>query len=64
VTPEPFLVVLFSTLHSKPEFYECVTVCGRRQLDYALSTCHDVVQLNTVCTVKVKLGYVIVRSKA
>ena len=46
--PEPFLVVLFSTLHSKPEFYECVTVNGRRHLDFALSTCHDVIQLSRV----------------
>jgi len=48
--PEPFLVVLFSTLYSKPEFYECVTIDGRRHLDFALSTWHDVIQLNKVCT--------------
>ena len=47
--PQPFLVVLFSTLHSKPEFYESVTVSGRRHLDFALSTCHDVIQLSRVC---------------
>jgi len=46
--PVPFLVVLFSTVHSKPEFYECVTVNGRRQVDFALSTCRDVVQLSRV----------------
>jgi len=48
--PEPFVVVLFSTLHSKPEFYECVTVDGRCHLDFALSTWQDVIQLNRVCS--------------
>lgn len=46
--PEPFLVVLYSVLCSKPEFYECTLESGTPHMDYTLAACHDVIQLNKV----------------
>ena len=48
IPPEPFLLVVFSPLHSRPEFYECTTTDGRRSLSFDLSSCHDVIQLGKV----------------
>lgn len=53
--PEPFLIIFFSSLHSKPEFYECVTTNGRRSLEFELSSCHDIIQTKRVCLFDVHL---------
>lgn len=46
--PEPFLLVLYSPLHSRPEFYECTTRTGKAELDYSLYSACDRLQLPTV----------------
>ncbi|XP_064617151.1 SCL-interrupting locus protein homolog isoform X2 [Liolophura sinensis] len=43
--PEPFLLVLYSPLHSRPEFYECTTRTGKTELDYSLYSACDRLQL-------------------
>ena len=46
--PEEFLLVIFSTLHTKPEFYQCGTSDGKNNMEFELSTCHEVIQLPKV----------------
>ncbi|XP_064626016.1 SCL-interrupting locus protein homolog [Lineus longissimus] len=43
--PEAFLVALFSPLHSKPEFYECLTEDKTSRLKFELNTCLESVEL-------------------
>ncbi|CAH1772414.1 unnamed protein product [Owenia fusiformis] len=42
---EPFLVVLYSNLHPKPEFYECIPTGNNTCLDYSLYTCFEKVEI-------------------
>ena len=48
VPPEHFLVVVYSPLHSKPEFYEFSTCDGKPDLQVSLFTSHAVVTLPSV----------------
>ena len=43
--PEAFLVLLYSPVRSKPQYYECVTSDGATRQSFSLSSCHEVVQL-------------------
>ncbi|ESP05316.1 hypothetical protein LOTGIDRAFT_227950 [Lottia gigantea] len=40
-SPDNFLVVLYSPLHSKPEFYECGCRTGNSELDFDLHTGYE-----------------------
>lgn len=46
--PEAFLLVLYSPVHSKPEFYEIVTVSGKSTMDFDLLTGYEVVSISKV----------------
>ena len=48
VPPEHFLVVVYSPLHSKPEFYEFSTCDGKPDLQVSLFTSHAVLTLPSV----------------
>uniref|UniRef100_A0A2C9KEM8 STIL N-terminal domain-containing protein n=1 Tax=Biomphalaria glabrata TaxID=6526 RepID=A0A2C9KEM8_BIOGL len=43
--PEDFLLVFYTTLHSKPEFYQCNTVSGTRDLSFKLYSGHEVTHI-------------------
>ncbi|XP_046563984.1 LOW QUALITY PROTEIN: SCL-interrupting locus protein homolog [Haliotis rubra] len=45
--PEGFLVVLYSPLHSRPEFYECNTNTGNNKLNFDLYGGYEATNLNT-----------------
>ncbi|XP_067679252.1 SCL-interrupting locus protein homolog [Haliotis asinina] len=45
--PEGFLVVLYSPLHSRPEFYECNTSTGNNKLNFDLYGGYEATNLNT-----------------
>ncbi|KAK3609062.1 hypothetical protein CHS0354_011327 [Potamilus streckersoni] len=44
--PEPFLLVLYTPLHSKPEFYDVTTTSGNSKLTFDLYTGYDAFHLN------------------
>lgn len=44
--PEPFLLVLYSPVHSKPEFYELSTMSGTSKMDFDLLTGYEVVSIS------------------
>ena len=48
VPPEHFLVVVYSPLHSKPEFYEFSTCDGKPDLQVSLFTSHALLNLPSV----------------
>ncbi|KAH9489423.1 hypothetical protein Btru_037682 [Bulinus truncatus] len=43
--PEGFLLVFYTTLHSKPEFYQCNTVSGTKDLNFRLFSGHEVTHI-------------------
>jgi hypothetical protein len=45
VPPEGFLLVTYTTTHSKPEFYEVVTTSGKPDLQFDLYTGYEVTSL-------------------
>ncbi|XP_071119027.1 SCL-interrupting locus protein homolog [Haliotis cracherodii] len=45
--PEGFLVVLYSPLHSRPEFYDCNTTTGNNKLSFDLYGGYEATNLNT-----------------
>ncbi|ELU03617.1 hypothetical protein CAPTEDRAFT_219123 [Capitella teleta] len=49
--PEHFLLLIYSTRHSKPLFYQCCTSDGSSRLNFDLSSSHEVLQLpkNGMC---------------
>ena len=51
VPPEHFLVLVYSPLHSKPEFYEFSTCDGKPDLQVALYTTHASLILPNVSTI-------------
>ncbi|XP_060072335.1 SCL-interrupting locus protein homolog [Ylistrum balloti] len=44
--PEPFLLVLYSPVHSKPEFYELSTMSNTSKMDFDLLTGYEVVSIS------------------
>ncbi|XP_033737226.1 SCL-interrupting locus protein homolog [Pecten maximus] len=44
--PEPFLLVLYSPVHSKPEFYELSTMSGTSKMEFDLLTGYEVVSIS------------------
>ena len=42
------MVAVYTPVHSKPEFYECVTVNGQVVMQFDLSAGHEVIQLPKV----------------
>ncbi|OWF46210.1 SCL-interrupting locus protein homolog [Mizuhopecten yessoensis] len=44
--PEPFLLVLYSPVHSKPEFYEISTASGTSKMDFDLLTGYEVISIS------------------
>ena len=49
--PEGFLLVLYTSLHSKPEFYEVNTTSGKPDFDCDLYTGYEITSLLKVCVV-------------
>ena len=56
VPPEHFLVVMYSPLHSKPEFYEFSTCDGKPDLQVSLFTSHTVLTLPSASRIFIQIS--------